>query len=269
MFDLNQFQMYNSQETQIKEKCYKFNAKLEIPLPKIIACLENSFVEKKENCKFTLIQNENEHELLSIKLNTKIVEGVPFEWTFEMKRMNESAIRDHLVMPLLFNLTEKNARETELIEIIKNKDRLIDDFTRTQGIKSNLKHISTEEFVMANFDEAINKKSQERRDAFFEAPQSCLVYDSVNQNEKIYSIESNKRKRLAESKAIAESELKQQQTKSNEQNKQKKLKKANSNESEKESTAAQQKALLEQQLESERLKALQKLAKTKKPALKL
>jgi hypothetical protein len=73
MFDLNQFQMYNSQETQIKEKCYKFNAKLEIPLPKIIACLENSFVEKKENCKFTLIQNENEHELLSIKLNTKIV----------------------------------------------------------------------------------------------------------------------------------------------------------------------------------------------------
>jgi hypothetical protein len=62
-----------NRETQIKEKCYKFNAKLEIPLPKIIACLENSFVEKKENCKFTLIQNENEHELLSIKLNTKIV----------------------------------------------------------------------------------------------------------------------------------------------------------------------------------------------------
>ena len=71
----------------------------------------------------------------------KLTEGVPFEWTFEMKRMNESAIRDHLVMPLLFNLTEKNARETELIEIIKNKDRLIDDFTRTQGIKSNLSWI--------------------------------------------------------------------------------------------------------------------------------
>ena len=72
---------------------------------------------------------------------------------------------------------------------------------------------------------------------------SCLVYDSVNQNEKIYAIESNKRK-LAEAKAIAENELKQQQQqqmKSNEQNKQKKLKKTNSAaESEKESTAAQQ-----------------------------
>ena len=55
-----------------------------------------------------------------------------------MRIMNQLAIRDHLVMPLLFNLTEKTARETELIEIIKNKDRLIEDFTKTQGIKSNL-----------------------------------------------------------------------------------------------------------------------------------
>ena len=72
MFDLNLFQMYNSHETQIKEKCHKFNSKLEIPLPKIVTCLENSFVEKRDSCNFTLIQNENDENELFIKLNTKI-----------------------------------------------------------------------------------------------------------------------------------------------------------------------------------------------------
>ena len=40
-------------------------------------------------------------------------------------------------MPLLFGLNEKTNRENELLDIIKNKDKLIDDF-KSQGVKSNL-----------------------------------------------------------------------------------------------------------------------------------
>ena len=51
--------------------------------------------------------------------------------------MNKSAIRDHLILPVLFNVNEKISRENELLEIIKNKDKLIEDY-KSQGVKTNL-----------------------------------------------------------------------------------------------------------------------------------
>lgn len=75
MFDLQSFQIYNSIETQIKKKCEQFNPKTEIPLSKIVACLQASFAVKKENCKFTLLLLPNDEECdssASIKMNTKI-----------------------------------------------------------------------------------------------------------------------------------------------------------------------------------------------------
>ena len=69
------------------------------------------------------------------------IDVVPFEWIFEMKAMDKTAIRDHLMLPLLFTLTEKTAREQALVDVIKTKDRLIDDFTKTQGIKTTLSNL--------------------------------------------------------------------------------------------------------------------------------
>ena len=60
--------------------------------------------------------------------------GIDFHYIFEFTLLDSFLIRDHVLMPLLFNCFEYQTRETDFIKTIVNKDKEIDDY-RTQGIK--------------------------------------------------------------------------------------------------------------------------------------
>lgn len=72
---------------------------------------------------------------LTINMESKLA-GVPFKWTFELKLLDVNAIKEHLLVPLMYNCAEYQLRENELLKIIQNKDKEIDDY-KSQGIKLN------------------------------------------------------------------------------------------------------------------------------------
>lgn len=70
---------------------------------------------------------------LELNLQTKLA-GVKFSYSFEFKLMDSGSIREHVLLPLMFNCAEYQLRENELIKIIQAKDKELDDF-KSQGVK--------------------------------------------------------------------------------------------------------------------------------------
>lgn len=62
--------------------------------------------------------------------------GVKFDWIFDLEMLDYDSIKEHLVLPLLYNCIEYQSREQELIKIIQLKDKEIEDY-KSQGIKLN------------------------------------------------------------------------------------------------------------------------------------
>lgn len=136
MFNLNKFDLFHyclKSQTDIQEKCNLYNSstRIEIESSELIKLLNDSFTIHKDKCKFKFNSHTNR-----LNMETKI-DGISFYWNFDLKLLSKQAIKDYLFLPLLFNLTEKHAKETELLDIIRNKDKIIDDF-KSQGVKSNL-----------------------------------------------------------------------------------------------------------------------------------
>lgn len=261
VFDLSSFLIYYSYQNEIETFSEELNPKKTIPKEKILKCLSSCLTETRENCKFTIATDTKEK--IVFELETKINESVGFKWKFEFKSVEKTHIKHHLVVPLLFCLSEKTSRENELLEIIKNKDKLIEDY-KSQGVKSNLKHISSEPFCSVQFDEILNKKSEERREKFFDNPELYLTLETNRKLNEIYVEQFTARKRKLE----AETALANNQN-VNDLNSKKQKVKLKKSESESETSSTHKNELLDKQLENERLKAEKKANKLKKPPLKL
>ena len=70
---------------------------------------------------------------LVLNLDGKL-SGVNFHYEFDLNLLDSSLIRDHVILPLLFNCSEYQARESQLVKIINDKDKELDDY-RSQGVK--------------------------------------------------------------------------------------------------------------------------------------
>ena len=102
--------------------------------------------------------------------------GVNFDWRFDLEYLDFSNAKEQLIIPLLFNVTEYQLRENELIRVVQNKDKEIEDY-KAQGAKLsrsllhylilldtkilihiNLEYLETEVFNKDGFNSLINKR---------------------------------------------------------------------------------------------------------------
>ena len=72
------------------------------------------------------------HNQLELKMKSKL-SSVTFNWAFKFERLDASLIRDHFLVPLLFDCVEYQQREMELIKLIQAKDKELDDY-KSQGV---------------------------------------------------------------------------------------------------------------------------------------
>jgi hypothetical protein len=80
------------------------------------------------------LDKENSSNSLIIKMQSKLAGAVKFFWQFELEKLDNKYIKEFLVVPLLLNHSELQSREDELVKIIQNKDKEIEDF-KSQGVK--------------------------------------------------------------------------------------------------------------------------------------
>lgn len=129
IFNLNTIQLFKDMKNakEIEILLEKLNPSIEAPVEKICQHLKHSLIDSKSN-KFTI----NSHELI---LESKLSD-IKFNWSFELRLLSMKSIKEFVFMPLLMNISEYQARECELMRIIANKDKEIDDF-KSQGCKLN------------------------------------------------------------------------------------------------------------------------------------
>ncbi len=106
---------------------------MEASLFKILSILKESFSRKNSAAVFTINPLIDDPKMLKLQLKTKIA-GVNFYFEFDLSTLDSLLVKDYFLVPLLYSNAEFQHREAELIKIINNKDREIEDF-RSQGAK--------------------------------------------------------------------------------------------------------------------------------------
>ena len=51
---------------------------------------------------------------------TSKLSGIKFDWRFDMELMDLSAVKEHFILPLIYNYAEYQMRESELVRIIQS-----------------------------------------------------------------------------------------------------------------------------------------------------
>lgn len=108
----------------------EMNPSLEAPVRKILKHLESCLNEKNDDNKYSILIHSAS---LWIKMQSKLF-GIKFNWEFRLNKLDGSYLKNHFVIPLLFNCAEYQKRELELIKIIQAKDKELDDY-KSQGIE--------------------------------------------------------------------------------------------------------------------------------------
>lgn len=108
----------------------ELNPSLEAPVNKILQHLESCLNEKNEKNQYSIFFQS---EYLLIKMQSKL-SGIKFNWEFKLNKLENLYLKQHFVIPLLFNCAEYQQRELELIKIIQSKDKELDDY-KSQGIE--------------------------------------------------------------------------------------------------------------------------------------
>lgn len=188
IFDLNQFKLfYQKQRASGIQGIFKnLNPGLEAPVSKILFLIKDALSKEDTNNLLSINESIENSEELNITMKSKI-SGVKFQYRFKLTCFDNESIRDHLIVPLLLNNAEYQSRESELIKIIQNKDKELEDF-RSQGVKLSRSYLKTESFDYDNFNETTSKKNQFNEE-LIENP--CLTLYTPLAN-KIYRVCMNK-----------------------------------------------------------------------------
>lgn len=106
-----------------------------MPLTRILAHLNESL---SSTCQlneklFTIVDQTGSEKKLVIDLNSKL-SVVRFKWRFSLNKLSNAAVKEHILLPLMFNCSEYQLREHELVRIIQAKDKELDDL-KSQGAK--------------------------------------------------------------------------------------------------------------------------------------
>ena len=113
---------------------------MEAPIANIIDHLKQNLLLKKNNHSSPSVNHRTLQAVvdplnpnrLELEMKSKL-SSVTFNWIYKFERLETCLIRDHFLIPLLFNCSEYQQREIELIKLIQAKDKELDDY-KSQGV---------------------------------------------------------------------------------------------------------------------------------------
>ncbi|KAI8492373.1 Non-ous end-joining factor 1 [Branchiostoma belcheri] len=131
---------------EVKKRCKTLNPRFEAPLPTILRLLQDNTETKKDSTDYTI---QHQGEGLVLVLETK-VGGIRFTWEFHCQQAQKEMLRDQLLEPLMMMVGEMGRRERRLGQLLKAKDREIEDY-KMGGATVSRKSLLTEPFDPTSF----------------------------------------------------------------------------------------------------------------------
>lgn len=142
-------------DSALKKRVKKLNPGIEAPLTRILdqiqAVLDKSIADTGSALKLSFQDGAGDGDHSVVMTITSKLAGLPFTWKFTCHSADKSLASDHLILPLMAMVAELSRRQQELLKIIQNKDKEIDDY-KSQGAKVSRKHIETVPFVETAFE---------------------------------------------------------------------------------------------------------------------
>lgn len=117
---------------------------MEAPIRSIVNHLSDNFTfNSQTNEKIFSFDGETsqtaDSRVLKLNMNSKL-SGAKFRWNFQFERLDNTYLRLHVLLPLIYSSAEFQLREQELFRLVQAKDKEIEDF-KSQGHKlSRSKH---------------------------------------------------------------------------------------------------------------------------------
>ncbi|XP_065667118.1 non-homologous end-joining factor 1 isoform X5 [Hydra vulgaris] len=162
-----------------------FNPNIETTPAKLFTYLESCY----NSCVFSLqLKVLLQNDMLEISFKCKLQAGIPFYWTFMMERSSHEKISNQLVTPLLLMVSELSRKQGELSELLKKKDKEIQDY-KLQGSQVSKQHLETTPFDETSFNNAwsCDISSQRKHLSIIDKPNLKELYKNVMINSHVES----------------------------------------------------------------------------------
>ncbi|XP_071155475.1 non-homologous end-joining factor 1-like isoform X2 [Mytilus edulis] len=150
--NLKSFWYEELSENALKKRVQKLNPSIEASVSRILDQIKNCLESQEKGTSITIgfKDEEEENSKMVLKINSQLA-GLPFCWDFVGNSADKEMASENLIVPLMAMVGELTRRQRELIKILQNKDKEIEDY-KSQGGKTTRKHIETQEFVETAFE---------------------------------------------------------------------------------------------------------------------
>ncbi|XP_063424985.1 non-homologous end-joining factor 1-like isoform X2 [Mytilus trossulus] len=150
--NLKSFWYEELSENALKKRVQKLNPSIEASVSRILDQIKNCLESQEKGTSITIgfKDKEEENSKMVLKINSQLA-GLPFCWDFVGNSADKEMASENLIVPLMAMVGELTRRQRELIKILQNKDKEIEDY-KSQGGKTTRKHIETQEFVETAFE---------------------------------------------------------------------------------------------------------------------
>jgi len=149
--DLASVWLMSHSSQEILKSCEKFNPLIESTPDKLITHLR-SIIKGGSSCE--IVPDNSGFTLhISSKLDT-----LPFKWSFPLKLQESEKFRKYVTLPMLFMILESKSIEEELCNIIRDKDREIEDY-KSSSAQLTRRYLETRTFNKEDFFAKRNVRS--------------------------------------------------------------------------------------------------------------
>ncbi|OWF35318.1 non-homologous end-joining factor 1-like [Mizuhopecten yessoensis] len=151
--DLVHFWYEELEDMALRKRIQKLNPSIEASLTRILDQIRSSIECPERETTLSVgfkSSSDDDQEKIMLKITSQLA-GMPFAWNFIASVADGEMVSENLIIPLMGMVSELARRQKELVKVIENKDKEIDDY-KTQGVKTSRKHIETKRFVETAFE---------------------------------------------------------------------------------------------------------------------
>lgn len=148
---------------EIMKRCQDLNPLIESTSKGLIRQLRAMLANNPESHNLHVDSN---NQTAILKIESRLESNIPFIWQFDLSLEKADQFRSFVIRPLLAMLSEAASIEDELCNIIRSKDKQIDDY-KASGASVSRRHLETKEF---------------NAEAFFAARPSRTIDESVKED---------------------------------------------------------------------------------------
>ncbi|KAL3836495.1 hypothetical protein ACJMK2_021923 [Sinanodonta woodiana] len=154
--DFASFWYEEVKDDSLTDRVKKLNPSLDVCMIQVLEHIENALEKTLQNAVLNIslepIRDGIKHDIM-LSFTSQWI-GKPFIWKFYCSLQDSRISSNHMIIPLMVMVSELQRRQKELIKIIQNKDREIQEYTPQEPVpvKNNLK---TEPFVETAFEMAM------------------------------------------------------------------------------------------------------------------